>query len=131
MKRRYASKPDYRLAPDCPVIAAARDTAVSEVRILRKKKAKRPTHPAPVKPAAENVVNLMDALRRSIAAEKRPAAKECLTCGHTAVLTPRALSRFSIGPNAPIAAFVKRVRCHRCGSQSVLATRKPAPQKAS
>lgn len=45
------------------------------VRILRKKQAKRPTHPAPVKPSAENVVNLMDALRRSIAAEKRPAAR--------------------------------------------------------
>jgi non-homologous end joining protein Ku len=45
------------------------------VRILRKKQAKRPAHPAPVEPAAENVVNLMDALRRSIAAEKRPAAR--------------------------------------------------------
>ena len=45
------------------------------VRILSKKQAKRPTHPATVRPAAENVVNLMDALRRSIAAEKRPAAK--------------------------------------------------------
>jgi DNA end-binding protein Ku len=45
------------------------------VRILRKKQAKRPTHPAPVKPSAENVVNLIDALRRSIAAEKRPAAR--------------------------------------------------------
>ena len=44
------------------------------VRILRKKQAKRPAHPAAVKPSAENVVNLMDALRRSIAAEKRPAA---------------------------------------------------------
>src|SRR5947209_9176047 len=40
------------------------------VRILRKKQAKRPTqHAAPVKPSPENVVNLMDALRRSIAAE--------------------------------------------------------------
>ena len=45
------------------------------VRILREKQAKRPAHPAPVKPSAENVINLMDALRRSIAAEKRPAAK--------------------------------------------------------
>jgi non-homologous end joining protein Ku len=44
------------------------------VRILRKKQAKRPAHPAPVKPSAENVINLMDALRRSIAAE-RPAAR--------------------------------------------------------
>lgn len=44
-------------------------------RILRKKQAKRPARPAPLKPSADNVVNLMDALRRSIAAEKRPAAK--------------------------------------------------------
>ncbi len=44
------------------------------VRILRRKQAKRPAHPAPVRPSAENVVNLMDALRRSIATE-RPAAR--------------------------------------------------------
>jgi DNA end-binding protein Ku len=42
------------------------------VRILRKKQAKRPAHVPVVKPSQENVVNLMDALRRSIAAE-RPA----------------------------------------------------------
>lgn len=45
------------------------------VRILRKKQAKRAPHPAPVKPSAENVVYLMDSLRRSIAAEKRSAAR--------------------------------------------------------
>lgn len=43
------------------------------VRILRKKQAKQPAQHAPaVKPSRENVVSLMDALRRSIAAE-RPA----------------------------------------------------------
>jgi hypothetical protein len=62
---------------------------------------------------------------------ERNVVVECLTCGHTGVLTREALSRFSIGPNTPIAAFVKRLRCHRCGSQSVLATRKPPNQKAS
>ena len=56
---------------------------------------------------------------------------ECLKCGHIGVLTPEALSRCSIQPHTPIAAFVKRLRCRRCGSQSVLATRKPRNQRAS
>jgi len=43
------------------------------VRILRKKQTERPPPPMPVKPLAENVVSLMDALRRSVEAE-RPAA---------------------------------------------------------
>jgi Ku protein len=41
------------------------------VRILRKKQAKRaPAVPARVKPSHENIVNLMDALRRSVGAER-------------------------------------------------------------
>lgn len=39
------------------------------VGILRKKQAKRPAQAPSVRPSQENVVNLMDALRRSIAAE--------------------------------------------------------------
>jgi DNA end-binding protein Ku len=42
------------------------------VRILRKKQAKTPAPPAPVAPSRENVISLMDALRRSIAAEPPP-----------------------------------------------------------
>jgi Ku protein len=46
------------------------------VRILRKKQETRPAHHTPVmQPPRENVVSLMDALRRSIAAE-RPAGQE-------------------------------------------------------
>jgi DNA end-binding protein Ku len=47
------------------------------VGILRKKQAKRPAHATAIKPSRENVVNLMDALRRSIAAAPvaKPAAK--------------------------------------------------------
>jgi len=58
---------------------------------------------------------------------------QCLRCGHVGVLTAGTLSRLAITPSTPIAAFVKRLRCRRCGSQSVLATRKPAnrPQRAS
>jgi DNA end-binding protein Ku len=51
------------------------------VRILRKKQGRRPAPaPAPaLKPSHENVVNLLDALRRSIAAERSPksAPKRC------------------------------------------------------
>ena len=53
---------------------------------------------------------------------------QCLSCGHVGVLNRDTLSRLAILPNTPIVAFVKRLRCRKCGSQSVLATRKPAPQ---
>ena len=45
------------------------------VEILRNKQAKLPPHAAPVKPSAENVVNLMDALRRSLATTEAPVSK--------------------------------------------------------
>jgi DNA end-binding protein Ku len=46
------------------------------VGILRKKHTKRPAQPAAIKPSKESVVNLMDALRRSIAAAPaKPVAK--------------------------------------------------------
>ncbi|WP_197427450.1 Ku protein [Bradyrhizobium retamae] len=47
------------------------------VRVLRRKKAKRPAKVPPIKPSHENVINLMDALRRSIAAERsaKPATR--------------------------------------------------------
>jgi hypothetical protein len=49
------------------------------------------------------------------------------------MLTAETLARLAITPSTPIAAFVKRLRCHKCGSHSVLATRKPSPrpQRAS
>jgi hypothetical protein len=58
---------------------------------------------------------------------------ECLNCRHVGVLTGAALARLAITPDMPIAAFVKRLRCSKCGSRSVLATRKPPsrPQRAS
>ena len=50
---------------------------------------------------------------------------ECLSCRHVGVLTGAALSRLAIMPDTPIATFVKRLRCSKCGGRSVLATRKP------
>jgi hypothetical protein len=50
---------------------------------------------------------------------------ECLSCRHVGVLTGASLSRLAIMPDTPIATFVKRLRCSKCGSRSVLATRKP------
>jgi hypothetical protein len=50
---------------------------------------------------------------------------QCLQCGHFSVFIPELLSRLAVTPTTPIAAFVKRLRCRECGSQSVLATRKP------
>jgi DNA end-binding protein Ku len=55
------------------------------VEILRKKQAQLPPHPRPVKPSSDNVVNLMDALRRSLAAADWPAAKPAPRRGATAV----------------------------------------------
>jgi hypothetical protein len=50
---------------------------------------------------------------------------ECLSCHHVGVLTGAALVRRAIAPDTPIAAFIKRLRCSRCGSGSVLASRRP------
>jgi hypothetical protein len=62
---------------------------------------------------------------------ERGVTVECLKCGHVGFLSPKVLSRVGLTPSTPIVAFVKRLRCRRCGSQSVLATRKAPPQKAS
>jgi hypothetical protein len=58
---------------------------------------------------------------------------EFLRCRHVGVLTVEALSRLAITQRTPIAAFVGRLRCRKCGSRSVRATRKPSPrtQRAS
>ena len=44
------------------------------VSILKAKQAQLPMAISPVRPSAQNVTNLMDVLRRSLAAEKKPAA---------------------------------------------------------
>ena len=56
---------------------------------------------------------------------------QCLRCRHVGVLSRETLARLAISPNTPIASFIKRLRCRKCGSQSVLASRTPAAQRAS
>ena len=47
----------------------------------------------------------------------------CLHCRHRSTLSPSALAAFGLQPDAPIAAFVKRLRCSKCGSGTVMANR--------
>jgi cytochrome c-type biogenesis protein CcmH/NrfF len=47
----------------------------------------------------------------------------CLQCRHKSFLTDRDLIEFGIAENAPIVAFVKRLRCAKCGNSSVVASR--------
>ncbi len=48
---------------------------------------------------------------------------ECLRCRHVGRLTAPELVRRGIKADAPIASFIKRLRCRKCGSKSVRAER--------
>lgn len=54
---------------------------------------------------------------------KSAIAVRCLHCRHEGILDAAALARFGVEPSAPIASFVKRLRCTQCGSASVMAKR--------
>jgi hypothetical protein len=47
----------------------------------------------------------------------------CLHCRHEGILDDAALARFGVSSTAPIASFVKRLRCTSCGSASVMVNR--------
>jgi hypothetical protein len=51
----------------------------------------------------------------------------CLHCRHEGSLSGPALAGFGLDPEAPIAAYVKRLRCSNCGSSSVMAKRTTKP----
>jgi hypothetical protein len=55
----------------------------------------------------------------------------CLHCRHKSLLSNKDLADFGIPPEAPIASFVKRLRCRKCGSGSVLANRIDRDQPAA
>jgi hypothetical protein len=60
-------------------------------------------------------------------------AVRCLSCRHRSTIDVAALQRFGLKPDAPIAAFVKRLRCSKCGGGNVMAQRKlaaPARRRA-
>jgi hypothetical protein len=46
-----------------------------------------------------------------------------VTCQHRGFVSERELVRFGIKPGTPVAQFVKRLRCRKCGSGSVMAQR--------
>ena len=50
----------------------------------------------------------------------------CMSCRHRSTLDAAALKRFGLKPSAPIASFIKQLRCTKCGSGSVMAERVPA-----
>jgi hypothetical protein len=52
-----------------------------------------------------------------------PVLVRCLRCQHEGVVSRTEFGRFGLKPDAPIAAFVKRLRCSECGSASVMARR--------
>jgi hypothetical protein len=49
-----------------------------------------------------------------------------MRCLHRSTLDAAALKRFGLKPDAPIASFVKRLRCTKCGGGSVMAERMQA-----
>ena len=50
-------------------------------------------------------------------------AVRCLSCDHRGVITEADVPRFGVKPGAPVAQFVKCLRCRHCGSGSVMAQR--------
>ena len=57
-------------------------------------------------------------------------AVRCLSCRHRGVIAEGDLARFGVKPGAPVAQFVKRLRCRQCGSGSVMAQRTTAKSVA-
>jgi hypothetical protein len=49
-----------------------------------------------------------------------------MSCRHRSTLDAASLKRFGVMPDAPIASYIKRLRCTKCGSGSVMAERVPA-----
>lgn len=51
-----------------------------------------------------------------------------MSCRHKSLIDAAALARFGLKADAPIASFVKRLRCSHCGAGNVMARRVRAPE---
>jgi hypothetical protein len=47
----------------------------------------------------------------------------CMSCRHHRTIDAATLKRFGLKPEAPIASFIKRLRCTKCRSGSVMVER--------
>ena len=69
-------------------------------------------------------------MTRYLGAAPQPAIRvRCLRCRHESRLAETGLKQFGIQPGAPIASYVKRLRCKKCGSQSVEASHVETPPR--
>ncbi len=57
-------------------------------------------------------------------------AVRCLSCRHCGVIAEGDLVCFGVKPGALVAQFIKRLRCRKCGSGSVMAQRTTARRVA-
>ena len=65
---------------------------------------------------------------------RRAIVVRCLRCRHEGSLSEQSLIRFGLKQDAPISAFVKRLRCSKCGSgdgTSAVAFQPGRPQASS
>jgi len=52
----------------------------------------------------------------------------CMRCRHRGWIDAAALGRLGLKADAPISSFVKRLRCSKCGSGSVMAKKSRADE---
>jgi hypothetical protein len=68
--------------------------------------------------------------RRNLKSPRWVIVVRCLSCRHRGVIAEGDLVRFGINQGAPVAQFIKRLRCRKCGSGSVMAQRTTAKSVA-
>jgi Ku70/Ku80-like protein len=79
-------------------------------------------------PAQESITLTRPAQKGGLTPRNRMTSRsvvaiQCLRCRHQGLVSDETLVRFGLKPGSPISSFVKRLRCVKCGSGSVLAKR--------